>query len=250
MVSPLYIEVFGSIGVGKSVFGGALENHINFRTYTGGLDIKSQLDDKNNPRAKFYRERAPVSLLKEFYEGSLRNGVKPSSTLLASQLFFLANSFYDATTIKRDNIIGIQERTPRSHAKFALVQRNMGFLSELDYSEYTRAYNYFTRILPKPDLSIYLTSDMNTILKRIEHREGSGHVLLSNRKYLEALSEEDSELFRSLDREKLEIELKDEDIIERPWAKAPPTISQQILNGLDDILSKFVEGYNTKRKVI
>lgn len=150
---PLVIGIVGPTGSGKSTLAKELGKLLD-------LPVEEELP-KNNP------------FLDEYYE-DIDEGRRPSSVALQSQLFFLEESISQARKIEKriedENIGGIWDVTPPGHRMYAELATKNGIMSEEDWWEYIGIYNQTVPHIIEPDVSLLVTSDLDTLYRRIQDR--------------------------------------------------------------------------------
>ncbi len=139
-----FIAIAGNIGVGKSTLTDLLSRRLGWEPYFEAVDENPYLAD-------FYQDM--------------------SRWAFHSQVFFLsrrAQHHYDL--LQRGHPV-VQDRTMYEDAE--IFARNLflqGHMSERDYGVYRDLYETFVRILPPPDLVVYLRASVPTLLERIRRR--------------------------------------------------------------------------------
>ncbi|HEY9188726.1 MAG TPA: deoxynucleoside kinase [Ignavibacteria bacterium] len=139
-----FITISGNIGAGKSSLTKMLSEKL------GWIPFYESVED--NP------------YLEDFY-----NDMKKWSFHL--QIYFLSKRFNDSHSILKFNESVILDRTLYEDGEiFARNLYELGNMSERDYKNYKQLYNILINYLPKPDLMIYLRSDVDFLLQRIKKR--------------------------------------------------------------------------------
>ena len=139
-----FITISGNIGAGKSSLTKMLSEKL------GWIPFYESVED--NP------------YLEDFY-----NDMKKWSFHL--QIYFLSKRFNDSHSILKLNESVILDRTLYEDGEiFARNLYELGNMSERDYKNYKQLYNILINYLPKPDLMIYLRSDVDFLLQRIKKR--------------------------------------------------------------------------------
>ena len=157
----MYIAIAGNIGCGKTSFVEMFSKEYNLMPYYENID---------NP------------YLNDFY-----SDMKQWSFKL--QISFLANKVTQMRSIAKEDMNVIQDRTVFEEAMvFVKNLNNMLLMSKRDYTTYLRIYNLLLEDISKPDLLIYLKSDVPTLVANIKKR---GRVFEQNiqHEYLEKLNE-------------------------------------------------------------
>jgi len=139
-----FITISGNIGAGKSSLTKMLSEKL------GWIPFYESVED--NP------------YLEDFY-----NDMKKWSFHL--QIYFLSKRFNDSHSILKLNESVILDRTLYEDGEiFARNLYELGNMSERDYKNYKQLYNILINYLPKPDLMVYLRSDVDFLLQRIKKR--------------------------------------------------------------------------------
>ena len=157
----MYIAIAGNIGCGKTSF---------VEMFSKEYDLMPYYENIDNP------------YLNDFY-----SDMKQWSFKL--QISFLANKVTQMRSIAKEDMNVIQDRTVFEEAMvFVKNLNNMLLMSKRDYTTYLRIYNLLLEDISKPDLLIYLKSDVPTLVANIKKR---GRVFEQNiqHEYLEKLNE-------------------------------------------------------------
>lgn len=140
-----YIAVAGNMGVGKSCLVDFLCKHFDAKPFFEPNDFNPYLED-------FYKD-----MKKWAYH---------------SQMYFLAHKFkiHQEMMSHSDKVV-VQDRTIYEDAEIFCTNlfRN-GFISERDYNTYMEMYRTMLKLLPPPNIMIYLSCSVRTIRKRIAGR--------------------------------------------------------------------------------
>lgn len=161
-----YIIVAGNIGVGKSTLVKLLCQQL-------GWDA-------------FYEPVTENPYLADFYQNM-------NAWSFHSQVFFLAHRLQIHHSILMHPGSVIQDRSLYEDAE--IFARNLflqGNLTQRDYDTYRALYQALTEFLPPPDLVIYLSASVPTIMQRITQR---------NRSYEQSIPRDYLEQINSLYRE-------------------------------------------------
>ncbi len=143
----MYIAIAGNIGSGKTTLTEML---------TARYGAKAYFEEPNNP------------YLSDFYKDMSRWSFN-------LQLFFLMSHIEQTKDIvelstKGDQYI-IQDRTIYEDAHiFADNLHKIGMMSDRDFATYTKSFDLFSSFIPKPDLLIYLKSDVESLSRHIALR--------------------------------------------------------------------------------
>lgn len=140
------ISIAGTVGVGKSTFAAELSKRL-------ALDVSYENVEKNPYLDKYYND---------FQRWSFH-----------LQIFFLSERFKTQKLMQESGRGYIQDRTIYEDVDiFAKMNFDSGKMSLEDYETYCNLFEamVMTPYFPKPDLVIYLDSDLDLILKRIKER--------------------------------------------------------------------------------
>ncbi|NQT49172.1 deoxynucleoside kinase [Candidatus Kuenenbacteria bacterium] len=144
MKGKKFIAISGNIGIGKSTLTKKLADHYDFKQYLEPVT--------ENP------------YLKDFYKDMKK-------WAFHSQMYFLGKRLQDHYQLALDKHSVIQDRSIYENAEiFAKYLFKRKFISERDWKVYSRIYKTCTKILPAPDLVIYLRASVDQIMTRIEKR--------------------------------------------------------------------------------
>ncbi len=141
MDSPIYIAVEGPIGVGKTTLVERLAERLSARIVLESFE--------DNP------------FLARFYED-------PSRWAFSTQLFFMMSRFKQQQELMQADLV-----RPNIHADYHLLKdRIFAQLTLVDeeLALYERVYRSLATQILKPDVVIYLTAPLETLLSRIAHR--------------------------------------------------------------------------------
>lgn len=183
----MYIAVAGNIGCGKTSLVEMLSIHYNIKPY---------YEDIGNP------------YLNDFYQDMERWSFK-------LQICFLANKITQMRAIEQEFTSVIQDRTVYEEAMiFVKNLKNMLLLTPRDYDAYLQIYNLLLQGAPKPQLLIYLKSNVDTLIKQIKKRGRSFEQNIQP-EYLLKLNElYDNWAMHSYEGEKLVIEIDEIDFVQ------------------------------------
>ncbi|UXR78579.1 MULTISPECIES: deoxynucleoside kinase [unclassified Staphylococcus] len=144
--SDAVITIAGTVGVGKSSLTRALADKLNFRTSYENVDHNPYLD-------KFYDD---------FRRWSFH-----------LQIYFLAERFKEQKRMFEYGGGFIQDRSIYEDVDiFAKMHQEQGTMTEEDFETYSNLFDamVMTPYFPKPDVLIYLESDYNNVIDRINTR--------------------------------------------------------------------------------
>lgn len=149
MISPLntnkiFVAVSGNIGVGKSTLTGILAKALNWKPFYEAVDENPYLAD-------FYADMQRWSF--------------------HSQVFFLSRRLQHHRQLVDHPGSVVQDRSVYEDAEiFARNLYERGHMAPRDYHSYRDLYDGVRAFLPSPDLLIYLTSNVDTLIARIRLR--------------------------------------------------------------------------------
>ncbi len=139
-----FIAIAGNIGVGKSTLTELLSKRLGWEPYFEAVDENPYLPD--------------------FYENMER-------WAFHSQVFFLSRRLrHHYELLQRQHSV-IQDRCVYEDAEiFAHNLYLQGAITPRDYRVYRELYDTVVRVLPPPDLIVYLQASVDTLLRRIQQR--------------------------------------------------------------------------------
>jgi len=157
-----FIAIAGNIGVGKSSLTALLSQRLGWEPFYEAVDENPYLAD-------FYQDMARWAF--------------------HSQIFFLSRRLrHHVELLQREHSV-IQDRCVYEDAEvFATNLYHQGAMSERDYRVYRELYETTVRILPPPDLVVYLRASVPTLMQRIRQR-GRAYELNIDPAYLARLNE-------------------------------------------------------------
>lgn len=139
-----HLIVAGNIGAGKSTLVGLLADSLACKPYYEPVTENPYLED-------FYSDMGRWALL--------------------SQIFFLAHRAENHQQLKDDPHPVVQDRSVYEDAEiFAKNLRQQGHLSDRDWNTYLKVYATLVRLLPPPDIAIYIRASVPTLKRRIAKR--------------------------------------------------------------------------------
>lgn len=141
-LQPLFIAVEGPIGVGKTSLACAISQH--FR-----IHLLEEIAEANPFLGKFYENVEDWSF--------------------QTEMFFLCNRFkqleeIDEHFLRKDQAVVADYHIFKNRIFAGLTLKND------HYEKYMQIYHILTNDLPEPNVVIYLTANLDTLLKRIKHR--------------------------------------------------------------------------------
>ena len=139
-----FLTIAGNIGAGKSSLTKLLSERFGWKPFYESVE--------DNP------------YLRDFY-----GDMKKWSFHL--QVYFLSKRFNDSQSILKDDHSVILDRTLYEDGEiFARNLHAIGNMTDRDYENYKQLFNTLINYLPKPDLMIYLRSDVDFLIERIKKR--------------------------------------------------------------------------------
>jgi deoxyadenosine/deoxycytidine kinase len=139
-----FITVIGMVGAGKSTLTRKLSEMI-------GYDASYERVDSNPYLTDFYQDQAQWGF--------------------HLQIYFLGQRYRDIATIQQTGRNHIQDRSIYEDVEiFARALHDTGKMADRDYRTYHELFHNMVDQLIKPDLAVYLTGSLDTILHRISLR--------------------------------------------------------------------------------
>ncbi len=157
-----FVAIAGTIAVGKSTLTALLRDRLDWEPFFEAVNDNPYLAD-------FYKDMQRWSF--------------------HSQVFFLSRRLrHHWQLLQRPNSV-IQDRTVYEDAEiFARNLYQQGLMEERDYLSYCELYDVVTRVLPPPDLIVYLRASVFTLQERIRKR-GRSYEQDIEATYLEQLNQ-------------------------------------------------------------
>ena len=147
MVGVRHVAVAGNMGVGKSTLTAALAERLGARAY--------------------YESVAENPYLERFYEDMPRWSFQ-------SQFTFLSQAFRQHCDIIDSTCTSVQDRTIYEHFHvFSTSHHDQGLLDDDDFRSLEEHFRALVRVVPGPDLMIYLRASVPTLVDRIRGRDRS-----------------------------------------------------------------------------
>lgn len=157
-----FVAIAGNIGVGKS-------------TLVEMLCVRMGWEP-------FYEPVTENPYLEDFYKDM-------STWSFHSQVFFLTHRLRSHYKLGQHPTSVVQDRSVYEDAEiFAHNLFLQGHINPRDYQTYRDLYETTSRLLPAPDLVVYLRASVPTLLKRIEHR-GRNYERTITAEYLQGLND-------------------------------------------------------------
>jgi deoxyadenosine/deoxycytidine kinase len=139
-----FIAIAGNIGVGKSTLTKKLSQTCGWKAYMEPVTENPYLED-------FYKDMKKWAF--------------------HSQMFFLGKRLQDHYLLATDKHSVVQDRSLYENAEvFARNLFNRGFINKRDWKVYQQIYKTSVKLLPSPDLVIYLKASTEKIMDRIKAR--------------------------------------------------------------------------------
>lgn len=157
-----FIAISGNIGIGKSTLTKKLAEHYGWKLYLEPVT--------ENP------------YLKDFYADMKK-------WAFHSQMYFLGKRLEDHYRLVKEKKSVIQDRSLYENAEvFAKNLYRRKFISTRDWRVYQQIYRTCVKLLPPPDLVIYLKASVDKIMERIQLR-GREFEKDIDRKYISDLND-------------------------------------------------------------
>ena len=139
-----FVAIAGNIGVGKSTLTSLLSERLAWDPFYEAVDDNPYLAD-------FYADMRRWSF--------------------HSQVYFLSRRLSHHWQLLRHANSVIQDRTVYEDAEiFACNLYQQEMMAERDYQSYRGLYEVVIKVLPPPDLIVYLRASVSTLRERIQHR--------------------------------------------------------------------------------
>ena len=139
----IFIAVEGPIGAGKTTLANLLNEHF-------GYTLLREIVEENPFLAKFYTN------INEY--------------ALQTEAFFLFNRVKQLEDIQKNVLSKSGGVVSDYHIVKNLIFAGLT-LDNNQFHRYKQVYNIFVNDLPQPDIVIYLNSDTDTLMRRIDHRD-------------------------------------------------------------------------------
>jgi len=140
----MHLAIAGNIGAGKTTLTKLLATHYRWKPHYESVDENPYLDD-------FYSEMARWSF--------------------NLQVYFLNSRFSQILELRKNDKNIIQDRTIYEDARiFAPNLHSMGLMTNRDYNNYSSLFELMEKLVPPPDLLIYLRADISTLVEQIHKR--------------------------------------------------------------------------------
>jgi deoxyguanosine kinase len=155
MIEPRFIAIEGSIGAGKTSLVKLLGSQLDAR-------IILEQDEENPFLEKFYQDR--------------------QSHALQTQLFFLMSRYKQYLSLAQRDLFDSVVITDYLFARDRIFARLN--LQEHEFQLYEQIYDLVKQKLPKPDLVVFLQTNLDVLRKRVEKRDRDYEAYMEN-EYLE-----------------------------------------------------------------
>lgn len=199
-----YVAIAGNIGSGKTTLTKMLSDHFGWKA-----EFESTAD---NP------------YLEDFYHDMKR-------WAFHTQVRFLDNSFQQMLDINSTGMPIVQDRSFDENAHiFARNLHVSGQMDDRDFESYWKLFSSLSSQLPKPDLLIYLDTDLDRLQAQIQKR-GRSYEQDIPIEYLSNLNKLYNEWIDAYEGPLLRIKMSDHDFVEENED------FYKIVNQIDDMLS-------------
>jgi deoxyadenosine/deoxycytidine kinase len=155
----LRIGIVGNIGVGKSTLVDAAQNEpLN--------EILLSILPNRTGKEKIYsfQEEFNPKVLDAFYKDPVKNA-------FIAQIEFFNGRLDRQKKISKCNGIVLEDRTlHEDYYIFGTAQKILGNMTDEEFLAYQRTFELMTEKVPEPDLIVYLKSDVDTLMERLQQR--------------------------------------------------------------------------------
>ncbi|WP_414042158.1 deoxynucleoside kinase [Macrococcus sp. EM39E] len=163
-MTPLYIAIEGPIGVGKSSLTTLLSKHL-------GVPAMYEIVEENPFLSDFYADIEKWSF--------------------QTEMFFLCHRYKELSELNENTAV-VSDYHILKNKVFA---RNT--LNEKEYDKFIRIYDILTEDIRKPDATIFLTAELDTLKTRIEKRARDFEQIIED-DYLIKLTEDYKNVYESM----------------------------------------------------
>ncbi len=161
-----YIGIAGNIGAGKTTLCSQLGKHFDW-------DVHYESTDDNPYLSDFYHDMSRWSF--------------------NLQVYFLHNRYKQVLKILEGDRVVVQDRTIYEDANiFAPNLHKMGLMSKRDFDNYRELFDLMISQVQEPDLLIYLSASVSTLVEHIQDRgrDYEGNMSIEYLKRLNGMYEE------------------------------------------------------------
>ncbi len=142
------IGIVGPTGAGKTTLAAQLAKHLKCQAH--------------------FEEPATNPYFDRFYAELVQEG--PSEVALKFELDFLLASYHQAQAIAKSSQTMIWDVPLYGHKMYADLLHESGKMPDADYNVYCNVYEVCWQTIPKPDITIVVTTDIDTLVGRIAKR--------------------------------------------------------------------------------
>ena len=140
----MYIAVVGNIGAGKTTLTNMLAKHYGWEPKFESVNDNPYLDD-------FYSDMKRWSF--------------------DLQIYFMNRRIHDILNIVKSENVIIQDRCAfEDRYIFAPTLHEQGNMSDRDFETYTDLFDMMIKLVPQPDIIIYIQSSIGNLVNQIEKR--------------------------------------------------------------------------------
>lgn len=163
-MTPLYIAIEGPIGVGKSSLTTLLSKHL-------GVPAMYEIVEENPFLSDFYADIEKWSF--------------------QTEMFFLCHRYKELSELSKDKAV-VSDYHILKNKVFA-----KNTLNHNEYDKFIRIYDILTEDIREPDVTIFLTADLDTLKKRIAKRARDFEQIIED-DYLIKLTDDYKNVYESM----------------------------------------------------
>lgn len=163
-MTPLYIAIEGPIGVGKSSLTTLLSKHL-------GVPAIYEIVEENPFLSDFYADIEKWSF--------------------QTEMFFLCHRYKELSELSKDKAV-VSDYHILKNKVFA-----KNTLNHNEYDKFIRIYDILTEDIREPDVTIFLTADLDTLKKRIAKRARDFEQIIED-EYLIKLTHDYKNVYESM----------------------------------------------------